>query len=195
MRVPIDNTRQYLTTISAVVLCVYLLTSTACLWTGGASQRADVVIKLAADCLFRTDPRKIGVQERWFATDLDCRDWKSFLTEQPWDGLGYLDYIGDAWYRIPIQFSAETMSQRRQVLLRFTGVDDSCVIFLNGRQIGDFQGWDDTFDVKIPPSLFQTGRTNILAVLVHNEWGPGGIWRPVYVVLTDEDFSSIKPTR
>jgi|GEM_PF-176742 len=56
----------------------------------------------------------------------------------------------------------------------FKGVDDDGTVYLNGQKLKTHQGWNDPFDVDLS-GAWKDGGPNVLAVLVVNGAGPGGI--------------------
>ncbi len=94
--------------------------------------------------------------------------WHEATTEN-----AQMNFVGDAWFRTvlpPLDHSHRTV--------RFTHVDDNGVIYLNGVRLMRHQGWEDSFDVPLDSAWSDTG-PNVLAVLVNNTSGPGGIYGPV----------------
>ncbi len=77
--------------------------------------------------------------------------------------------VGFAWYRTVLP-SAPGQSHA----LHFESVDDNATVYLNGRELLHHEGWDEPFDVRLDPAWKQSG-SNVLAVLVENTNGAGGI--------------------
>jgi beta-galactosidase len=79
---------------------------------------------------------------------------------------------GYAWYRTTLpEFKG------RAPVLHFERIDDNGTIYLNGKLIDSHEGWSESFDVDLKPA-WKTQGPNILAVLVQNTNGEGGITRP-----------------
>jgi beta-galactosidase len=109
-------------------------------------------------------------------------------TPPPADAPGWADYAaasdvfdrraGDAWFiaKLPAQSVAGTGA-----LLHFEGVDDRATVFINGRNVMRHDGWSEAFDVPTDGLLHDTG-DNVVAILVHNNDGIGGISGPVGLV-------------
>jgi beta-galactosidase len=84
----------------------------------------------------------------------------------------------------------------RRVFLEFDGVFQVAEVFVNGRAVGQHEGGYTGFSLDITNSI-RSGQ-NLLAVRVNNNWSPrlqpragehifsGGIYRDVYLVITDE---------
>jgi beta-galactosidase/beta-glucuronidase len=65
----------------------------------------------------------------------------------------------------------------KSLRLRFGGVDDNGVVFINGHKVISHQGWNMPFDAPLHP--YVKPGDNLVAVYVQNVDGPGGIWQPV----------------
>lgn len=97
-------------------------------------------------------------------------DWKDAATgDDVFHGR-----IGFAWFRTtlpPLPASAGRT-------LHFEGVDDNATVYLNGQKLIHHEGWNDPFDVPLDAAWNANG-PNVLAVLVENTAGAGGITAPV----------------
>ena len=105
------------------------------------------------------------------AADLDTSggDWKDAAPKQ--DTFG--GRVGFAWYRTTLP--ALPTSHR---VLHFEGVDDNATVYLNGVKLLHHEGWNDPFDVPLD-GAWKTAGSNVVAVLVENTSGQGGITAPV----------------
>ena len=77
--------------------------------------------------------------------------------------------VGFAWYRTTLPAMAGPVRS-----LHFEGVDDNATVYLNGERLRHHEGWDDPFDVPLGAAWKANG-PNVLAVLVENTAGEGGI--------------------
>ncbi len=75
---------------------------------------------------------------------------------------------GYAWYVATLPATAGPQNR-----LRFENVDDTAVIFLNGKQVATHDGFGQPFTV--PLDGLRGGSSNVLAVRVQNTGGGGGI--------------------
>lgn len=85
--------------------------------------------------------------------------------------------------------------------VHFEGVDEQAWVYLNGDLIAthtiESTGRDvrflysDPFSVEVSEHLRKDG-PNLLAVRVHNAAHMGGIWQPVYLVLSDTPADTAK---
>ena len=76
---------------------------------------------------------------------------------------------GFAWFRATLPPMAGG-----HVRVNFAGVDDNGTVFLNGRQLVHHEGWSEPFEVSLD-AAWKPGGPNVLAVLVENTEGNGGI--------------------
>jgi len=109
--------------------------------------------------------------DKMAAPDLDTSgdDWKNARTGDD----TFRGRVGFAWYRTVLPPSTGGAT-----VLHFDGVDDNATVYLNGRKLVEHVGWDDPFDVDLKPA-WKGGGPNVLAVLVENTAGIGGITAPV----------------
>lgn len=144
---------------------------------------------------FAWDPDRIGEQQGWWAEDFDDSGGLQIRTDGPWEhqpaGQQWRqehgeDYNGLAWYRTT--FTVTEDPARPTVQLVFGAVDEACTIWVNGEKLLDrpypYQGntdsWQEAFEVDIG-GVVRYDRPNTVAVLVSDDGGAGGIWRPVWV--------------
>ena len=148
---------------------------------------------------FAFDPDKRGEELGWSAEGFDDSAWEGVGINGPWEqqpaGKRYREqtgreYDGIAWYRN--RFTVEPGDGARRVSLVFGAVDEACRIFVNGTLVLDrpypYQGntnsWQEAFEVDITAAA-RTDRPNMLAVRVEDNSGAGGIWRPVWVMVSE----------
>ena len=94
--------------------------------------------------------------------------------------------VGFSWYRTTLpEISAAVPA------LHFEGVDDNATVYLNGRRLTTHVGWSDPFDVDLAPA-WKTGGPNVLAVLVENTAGIGGITKPA-LLQTERGYRAAGP--
>jgi beta-galactosidase len=76
---------------------------------------------------------------------------------------------GYVWFRTTLE--SVPGPHRR---LHFEAVDDNATVYLNGKRLLHHEGWNTPFDVPLDTAWHEKG-PNLLAVLVQNTDGPGGI--------------------
>jgi len=76
---------------------------------------------------------------------------------------------GSAWYRVVLPKASGTSQS-----VSFHSVDDNATVYLNGKKLTYHEGWNDPFTVSLGNAWNADG-PNVLAVLVYNGAGAGGI--------------------
>ncbi|NLO05820.1 MAG: hypothetical protein GX131_08310 [candidate division WS1 bacterium] len=134
--------------------------------------------------LIKTDTEEVGVDEKWFAVDLDEAGWTPIAIEEFWGDRGPSSGVG--WYRLQFDLPAREKPTRAQ--LDFQAVDESAWVWLNGEFAGEHDlgpnGWDTPFRLDVTDGL-NWGGANQLTVRVLNSAMAGGIWKPVSIVILE----------
>ena len=150
------------------------------LWSGYAPV-ADLPIK---GWKFHEDPNDIGQKMYWFAADYNDAHWSQIEIADWWEAFDYL-YTGIAWYRT-IWTVPPAAAGHDKLLLAFGAVDEDCWIYIDGRLVYSFvhggSGWQTPFEVDITEYVLP-GRKHTIAVRVLDTSGPGGIWKPVKLIV------------
>lgn len=163
-------------------------------------KQGDVTIRpLAPEWRFSTDPREVGVKDAWFGEGLDDSRWAVVRTDRGngWESQGFPDYTGFGWYRQQLTLPAQPA--RKHAYMYFGAVDEDAWVYLNGRQVCEHscpstgltpdQIWTTPFLFDAAPNL-RSGQSNTLAVRVLNRLAMGGIYLPVYLILTDQELDA-----
>jgi len=90
-------------------------------------------------------------------------------------------------------------AQAAQVRLMFGAVDEACTIWLNGEKLlerpypyqGDTNSWTAPFEVDLAGKV-ALDKPNVLVVRVEDNMGAGGIWRPVWLIVSDAAVEAIQ---
>jgi len=148
---------------------------------------------------FRTDPTDLGIKNRWFSPSTPEDEWSTISSNKGkgWEGQGYPNYMGTAWYRMKFVVPDE-FANRNHIYLYFSAVDSECVIYLNGELIFEHTLkstgltpetiWDRSFSVDIA-KLLKEGQENTLAVKVNSAGAIRGVWKPAFLMYNDESVS------
>ncbi len=110
-------------------------------------------------------------------------DWKEIRIDHGWEGQGYPQLDGWAWYRISVDVPAAWKD--RPVYVSFEGVDDHYELYVNGKLAGsggDIKTKQTAFEERKSHTVTQLvtpGETAKIAVRVYDWQGAGGIFRPV----------------
>ncbi|MDR3709883.1 MAG: beta-galactosidase GalA [Capsulimonadaceae bacterium] len=101
--------------------------------------------------------------------DTSAPPWKNAA---PGDDI-FHGRIGYAWMRAVVSGAVKAPAT-----IHFESVDDEGTVYLNGTRLGHHEGWSDPFDLSVG-TAWQNGRPNVIAVLVRNTAGAGGLGGPV----------------
>lgn len=150
---------------------------------------------------FKLDPENVGLKEEWFKDDFKkiCA-WGERMPinnfwETPHKHYKYPSdamrkktekYDGVAWYAYPLSGIPKDWKDR-DVYLYFGAVDESCHVYVNGKEAGKHlfvksDDWNTPFSIKINDFIRWDTGTQIVIVRVEDKGGMGGIWKPVWVV-------------
>lgn len=129
---------------------------------------------------WRWSNKGTGEGARMAAPDLDTSGaaWKAVASGD--DVFGGRN--GFAWFRATLP-AFKTADPKKAPILHFESVDDNATVYLNGQKLLEHNGWDDAFDAPLGAAWKPDG-PNVLAVLVENTAGGGGIAKPVTLTLT-----------
>jgi glycosidase len=145
----------------------------------GCLPEPELNVRLDGVWLFRHDPAREGVAQRWYAPGADRSQWTTVRLPSTWESLpGLHDADGWGWYArlIVMPDSIPPTS------LHFAGVDDDAEVWINGTKVASHTGHSEPFSVDASAALHPG--ENLLVVLVNDHGGPGGIPKPVTLVET-----------
>ncbi len=129
------------------------------------------------------------------------REWDKVKIPHTWNARDMQQkynqfYAGEAYYRK--KFPVDAGLKEKRVFLRFEGVGQVMDLYLNGRYIGNHKGGYSACVFELSKAL-KYGQENELLVRVSNAASPevipvnhvlfgvyGGIYRPVWLVITDK---------
>lgn len=148
---------------------------------------------------FKLDPEDAGLKQEWFKDGKKIYEWgDSMPTNGPWE-TPYKhyklpsektreltkNYDGIAWYGCSVEIPAEWKDRR--VHLFFGAVDESCWIYVNGKEIGKHlfekpTDWATPFTIDITDGINWNEKTQYVIVRVEDKSGSGGIWKRVMLI-------------
>lgn len=134
------------------------------------------------DWKFKPDPTNDGLERKLHQANFDDADWRSIRTDQHWEGQGFDNLDGWAWYRIEVEIPGKWDNK---TYLNFTGVDDYYEVFINGKKAGsggNIEQKQTAFDDRTSHDISEhvvPGRSNSISIRVYDWYGAGGIFRPV----------------
>ncbi len=147
---------------------------------------------------FQIDPRDAGLKEKWQESDgrRIMSVWDPIQIGRPWESQTLksmhpalkkqlANYDGVGWYGLV--FTVNPAWRSSEILLHFGAVDESAVVWVNGRKAGEriYQNpddWKQPFTISIGDQIDWSKKEQTLVVRVHDSGGQGGIWKPVALV-------------
>ncbi len=155
---------------------------------GCRTSHAPQTLDISEQWRFSPDSGNRGIAEKWYAVDFNDADWAILDAGKRWEDQGFPNLDGYAWYRKRVQIPASWKGKK--VWLKFRGVNDAYVLFVNGARADSCGQSHHSFASR--PSIAEIsghlkfGQTNVFALRV-NDWGnSGGLWRRPVLVTTDE---------
>lgn len=142
---------------------------------------------------------KTGDDQLYKNPDLNDISWKELLVPAMWDGQGYKDYDGWAWYRK--SFILPDHLPDDDYILAVGMIDDMDETYFNGELIGhtgqftpqemgnqqnDY--WNQIRYYYIPPHLIRKNSPNTIAVRVYDVWKDGGIYQGPIGILSQQSY-------
>lgn len=134
-------------------------------------------ISLDGEWRFAADRARGGLDSGWQATGHDRSTWKRVQTPAFWESYpGMADYDGWGWFARSFRVPATDLP----LSIVFSGVDDDAVVWVNGVDVGEHTGYSNPFSLDISRAV-RPG-DNTIVVLVKDNGGGGGLYRPVTIV-------------
>ena len=135
-----------------------------------------------------------GTTEKWFDPATDDSQWVAMRTDTKEKGWG--EETGFGWYRTRLPLSADDAKKKFKYLY-FEACDEEARVYVNGQQMFEHslkttgllseQIWLMPFVVSLRD--VKLSGDDLLAVRVTNTEGMGGIWKPVRLVLSDQELT------
>ena len=156
------------------------------------------VIPLPAMWQVALDPDDAGTAHHWFAPDFDDSGWKPVSTHAGtgWEQQGLPEHVGFAWYRASTFVGMGL--KKAHAWLYFSAVDEDATVWVNAEHAGEHtcasaglapnEIWKTPFFFDVAP-LLHYEQPNHIAVRVHNRARMGGIYKPVYLFMSDEPLA------
>jgi glycosidase len=131
--------------------------------------------------LFKVDLLNRGVKEQWFRKDFERSGWTKVNVPDYWERYkGYDTYDGIGWFARTF----EVADINQPLSFFFGGVDDDADVWVNGEAVGSHRGYSEPFSFVVGRAL-KVG-VNEIVVRVVDYSGPGGIYKPITLIGTDE---------
>lgn len=142
---------------------------------------------------------KTGDRELWANEDYDDSHWDQIIVPGFWEGQGYADYDGFAWYRKRVVIPAEF--RQEELILMLGKIDDVDQVFLNSvriggtgpipenNYIGEYGQWyQQVRAYYLPEKIVKIGEENVIAIRVYDTWLDGGIYDIPVGIFTKERY-------
>lgn len=123
----------------------------------------------------------IGDNPEWKNPNYNDSDWDKVYVPRSWEGNGFKDYNGFAWYRTEFKLSDDIIEETIYLSLGY--IDDTEEVYVNGHYIGGFGNMppkaSTAFNIQrryeIPLEYLNFNATNHIAVRVYDYYNEGGI--------------------
>lgn len=158
------------TIISKIFLLTFLFI------TNCAGQNIMNVFSLDGEWFYKLDPEKVGITQKWFEKNRVPYDGKISVPNFFETQIGK-EFDGWLWYFR--EFEISSLDKSKNLAIFFEGVDDDASIWVNGKFVGEHQGYSERFYFNL--NDFITEGKNFISVLVSDDGGPGGIYKSVYL--------------
>jgi sialate O-acetylesterase len=122
---------------------------------------------------FGLDPSKKINTENWNQAGIDMTGWQDIEVPGLWEKNGIGDVDGIIWFRKEVNIPENLAGKEWKLMLG--KIDDSDKTFINGKLVGETNGYNDLREYTLKPGTFVPG-INLLAVRVEDTGGGGGFW-------------------
>jgi hypothetical protein len=117
--------------------------------------------------------------------------WQPIRIGEHWEGQGHAALDGWGWYRTRVAIPESWPAGKAHLV--FTGVDDCCLVYVNGDwagKCGDAETRESAFELRTSidiGSRIKPGATVDLVIAVHDWQGAGGLFRPITLATEPPD--------
>ena len=135
----------------------------------------------------------IGDNPGWSEIDFNTKNWDYLSIPQSWEGAGYVNYDGYAWFRKNFQLNSKFNQYPLYLILGY--IDDVDEVYLNGHLIGRTGVFPPVVATSfsllrkyyLPKELLNENGNNVIAVRVYDEYLSGGMYKGPVGIFYDED--------
>ena len=188
------------------------LLSLCCLIVLASSARARETMSLSGDWSFRTDPKDVGRNEKWFSGSVAFPDkirvpgaWNAQGVGEPAKAL-FSGYSGVAWYRKTVDIPEGLRG--KGIYINFGAVHRDADVWVNGEHVGSHEGYITPFRLEITPQVVRNWTADVVVrvdsqrhanvdplyscmdVMDMGELSWGGIYRDVWLDSVDKSWIS-----
>jgi hypothetical protein len=159
----------------------------------------EMIISLDGEWLFKTDPKNVGVKDKWFLDNYQTDGWSPILSGEYWEKQGYDEYDGYAWYKKDVFIPKSWKGASPGII--FGGVDDAYELYINGKRIASFgtltsdssSVFNTVTTFLLDKNTLKPGKLNQITMRVYDFWGSGGIIkRPMILFKQKELLEALK---
>lgn len=109
----------------------------------------------------------------WAENNLNENDWGDMMIPNLWEVAGLPNLDGIVWFRYEFTIADDQALSEAQLLLG--PIDDNDITYLNGQEIGRYNGHNTPRVYDVPKGNLRKGR-NVIAVRVEDTGGGGGMY-------------------
>lgn len=147
----------------------------------------ELIVNLRGVWNFKKIPNwKMGQDPNLEMLSDEKEEWMQIMVPSAWEHQGY-DFNGGAIYhklfKIPEQFKGETF------ILILGAIDDKDWAYLNGKPIGQTDGYKKLRAYTITPDMYDTKDLNVLTIYIEDSTGEGGITHGPVGIMRQTDFT------
>ena len=142
------------------------------------------LVTLTPEWKFKTDPSKVGVNEKWSDASTKDDGWGTIQSGKPWEEQGFPGYDGVAWYRQTLSLPVNVPFGPLYIV--FGGVDDEYDLYVNGNLVKHHGSLNSSVYNSATATevgtILRRGEVNLIAVRVIDNGGNGGMTAGPFVV-------------
>ncbi len=123
---------------------------------------------------FQNEVPVIDSVPAWATDDVDLSKWRK-MGDMPasWEQRGLLGVDGVIWFRKDFILTPKQVAQT--VILNLGPIDDQDITWVNGKQVGKTEVYNEPRSYRISTDILQPGK-NTVTVKVTDNAGRGGLW-------------------
>ena len=112
-----------------------------------------------------------GTSNDWWKEDVDAGGWDTAEMPAFFEPAGLKNLDGVVWFRKIVEVPADLAG--KPATLRLGQIDDADTTWVNGKMVGETDGWTKQRNYMVPAGVLKAGK-NMIAVRVLDSGGKGG---------------------
>jgi len=185
-------TNSILKNLLILILFIILSSFSSCMDVQGGDIESSETIDLSKNWRFSPDEKNVGFSGKWYSVSYNDSQWDQIDAGESWENQGYPNLDSFGWYRKTVNIPANWKG--KDVWLKFSGVNDSYRLFVNGELLTSFGDVENTVfnsnTISEVGRVLAFGQENLITVQV-NDWGnSGGLWLPVVITVNENEVDS-----